>query len=34
MYIISKLFNPEIFQGKFKRKSYFEGWYYKIVDKN
>lgn len=33
MYRISKLFNPEIFQEKFKIKNYFEGWYYKIVDK-
>lgn len=33
MYIISRLFNPEIFQGKFKKKNFFEGWYYKIVDK-
>lgn len=34
MYLISKLFNPEIFQGKYKNKNYFEGWYYKLVDKN
>ena len=34
MYTISKLFNPEIFQGKNKDKNYFEGWYYKIVDKD
>ena len=33
MYIVSKLFNPEIFQGKFKKNNYFEGWYYKLVDK-
>lgn len=33
MYILSKLFNPEIFQGKNKTKNYFEGWYYKLVDK-
>lgn len=33
MYIISRLFNPEIFQGKYKKKNYFEGWYYKLVDK-
>jgi len=26
--------NPEIFQGKFKSKNYFEGWYYKIVSKD
>ncbi len=34
MYSISKLFNPEVFQGKYKNKNYFEGWYYKLVDKN
>ena len=34
MYILSKLFNPEIFQGKYKNKNYFEGWYYKLVDKS
>lgn len=33
MYTIKKLFNPEIFQGKYKKKNYFEGWYYKLVDK-
>lgn len=34
MYYLKKLFNPEIFQGKNKSKKYFEGWYYKIVDKD
>ncbi|HPF17551.1 MAG TPA: tocopherol cyclase family protein [Thermotogota bacterium] len=34
MYSISRLFNPEIFQGKYKSKNYFEGWYYKIVSKD
>jgi tocopherol cyclase len=34
MYIISRFFNPEVFQGKYKSKNYFEGWYYKLVDKN
>lgn len=34
LYRLSKLFNPEIFQGKYKKKNYFEGWYYKIVDKD
>ncbi len=34
MYILSKLLNPEIFQGKYKSKNYFEGWYYKIVSKD
>ena len=32
MYRINKLMHPEIFQGKYKKKHYFEGWYYKIVD--
>ena len=29
-----KLFNPEVFQGNFNRKNYFEGWYFKHVSKN
>ena len=29
---IQALFNPEQFQGWYKNKRYFEGWYYKIVD--
>jgi len=32
MYCINKLINPDIFQGKRKKKHYFEGWYFKIVD--
>lgn len=32
MYPILKQFNPEMFQGRFKRKNYFEGWYFKLVD--
>lgn len=32
MYCIRKIFHPDMFQGKNKRKHYFEGWYYKIVD--
>ena len=32
MYFIKKVCNPEIFQGKYKKKNYFEGWYYKIID--
>ena len=31
---LQAFFNPEYFQGWGKTKSYFEGWYYKIVDKN
>lgn len=32
MYALKKIFNPEIYQGKYKVKNYFEGWYYKLVD--
>lgn len=32
MYRLRKLLNPEIFQGKYKDKCYFEGWYFRIVD--
>lgn len=32
MYLLNKLFNPEIYQGKYHRSNYFEGWYYKLVD--
>ena len=28
-----KVRNPEIFQGNLRKKSYFEGWYYKLVSK-
>jgi tocopherol cyclase len=31
---IQSFFNPEQFQGWYKKKRYFEGWYYKIVDAN
>ena len=31
-YLIKKVFNPEIFQGKYKNKKYFEGWYFKMID--
>ncbi len=34
MYTLKRIFNPEIFQGKYKRNNYFEGWYYKIIDKS
>jgi len=33
MYLIKRIFNPEIFQGKYRHDNYFEGWYYKIIDK-
>lgn len=32
MYKLKKLYKPEIFQGKNKRKNYFEGWYYKFTN--
>jgi len=32
MYLIKKLWHPEMFQGKYKNKNYFEGWYYKLID--
>ena len=34
MYLLKKIFNPEIFQGKYKTRNYFEGWYFKIIDKS
>jgi len=33
MNIIKKIYYPEIFQGKNKKKNYFEGWYFKNIDK-
>ncbi len=30
---IKKIYRPEIFQGSGKFKNYFEGWYFKLVDK-
>ncbi len=32
MYKLRKVFKPEIFQGKGKKKTYFEGWYYKFTN--
>jgi len=32
MYSITKIIKPEIFQGKYKLKNYFEGWYFKLAD--
>ena len=32
MYLLNKLQNPEMFQGQYKKKNYFEGWYYKLID--
>lgn len=33
MNFIKKVYYPEIFQGKYKKKNYFEGWYFKNIDK-
>jgi len=32
-YTLRKLYRPEIFQGHNKKINYFEGWYFKLVDK-
>ncbi|WP_303862351.1 tocopherol cyclase family protein [Alkalibaculum bacchi] len=34
MYRINRLFNPEIFLGKYRKKNYFEGWYFKLIDED
>lgn len=34
MNFIKKIYYPEIFQGKYKKKNYFEGWYFKNIDKS
>lgn len=31
---LKKIWNPGVFQGEGRRKEYFEGWYFKIVDKD
>jgi tocopherol cyclase len=31
---LRKIWKPGVFQGEGKKKEYFEGWYFKIVDKN
>lgn len=33
MYLLKKLLDPAIFQGRNKKENYFEGWYYKLIDK-
>lgn len=30
---MTNLWKPEIFQGRGKKKDYFEGWYFKLIDK-
>lgn len=32
MYLFKKIADPGIFQGRSKRRNYFEGWYYKLID--
>lgn len=32
MYFIKKIFDQGMFQGKYKKRNYFEGWYFKLVD--
>lgn len=34
LYNIRKIWNPDWFQGNQKRRNYFEGWYFKIVNKD
>ncbi|HEX2925641.1 MAG TPA: tocopherol cyclase family protein [Ruminiclostridium sp.] len=34
MYLINKILNPEMYQGKYRHRKYFEGWYFKVIDKN
>lgn len=31
MYWLRKIWSPELFQGIYKSKNYFEGWYYKLI---
>ncbi len=33
MYLLNRFFYPEIFQGKYKKRNYFEGWYFKMTDR-
>ncbi|MDP4092976.1 MAG: tocopherol cyclase family protein [Bacillota bacterium] len=34
MHSIIKTWKPEVFQGSIRKKNYFEGWYYKLIDKD
>lgn len=34
IYKLKRIWQPEIFQGHGKKKKFFEGWYYKLVDKD
>jgi hypothetical protein len=33
MYSMNRVLNPEIYQGKYKKRKYFEGWYFKLTDR-
>jgi len=33
-YRLRKIYRPEIFQGGLQKRNYFEGWYFKIIDRN
>jgi tocopherol cyclase len=32
IYWLRRILNPEIFQGKYRKDHYFEGWYFKLID--
>lgn len=32
MYLLKKIWNPALYQGKYKKQDFFEGWYYKLID--
>ena len=31
VYWLRKIWSPELFQGRYKTRNYFEGWYYKLI---
>ncbi len=34
MSYVYRLYHPEVFQGNLRKKNYFEGWYYKVVNQD
>ncbi len=34
MYLLRRIFVPELFQGAYKNRDYFEGWYYKLISQD
>jgi tocopherol cyclase len=34
MYLLWKIWNPSLFQGKYKTRHYFEGWYIKLISED